>query len=119
MADIIQTLAGKAGLFRDCSRLTASGWQQEQSARQSLERWCAYCGQSSCYGFGETLTTVGVLTSAEPACVAQAEAWLAGSIAPVRKPDAAEIARRDCPAPPAKPLTPASHKAPDLFGEAA
>lgn len=102
--DITQTVAGPAGLFFDCSRLTDSGWQQEQSARQSLERWCAYCGQSSCYGFGETLTTAGVLSCADPSCIASAED---------------EIARRDCPAPPAKPLSPASHKAPDLFGEAA
>lgn len=104
MSDLEQTLAGKAGLFFQVDRLTDSGWQQEQSARQSLERWCAYCGQSSCYGFGETLTTAGILSCADPSCIASAEA---------------EIARRDCPAPPAKPLTPASHKAPDLFGEAA
>lgn len=104
MSDLEQTLAGKAGLFFQVDRLTDSGWQQEQSARQSLERWCAYCGQSSCYGFGETLTTAGILSCADPSCIASAEA---------------EIARRDCPAPPAKPLTPASHKAVDLFGEAA
>ena len=102
MSDLEQTLAGKAGLFFQVDRLTDSGWQQEQSARQSLERWCAYCGQSSCYGFGETLTTAGVLSCADSSCIASAEA---------------EIARRDCPAPPAKPSK--ADAAPDLFGEAA
>lgn len=102
MADFVQTVAGPAGLFFDPSNLTDSGWQQEQSARQSLERWCAYCGQSSCYGFGETLTTAGILSCADPSCIASAEA---------------EIARRDCPAPPAK-LSKAD-AAPDLFGRAA
>lgn len=102
MSDLEQTLAGKAGLFFQVDRLTDSGWQQEQSARQSLERWCAYCGQSSCYGFGETLTTAGILSCADPSCIASAEA---------------EIARRDCPAPPAKPSK--ADAAPDLFGRAA
>jgi hypothetical protein len=96
------TVAGPAGLFFRTGNLSSVGWQQEHEARASLERWCAYCGQSSCYGFGETLTTAGVLSCADPSCIASAEA---------------EIARRDCPAPPAKPSK--ADAALDLFGRAA
>ena len=96
------TLPGPAGLFFRCDDLTPAGWQQERTARQSLERWCSYCGQRSCYGFGETLTTAGVLTCADPSCIASAEA---------------EIARRDCPSPPAEPSDDTATI--DLFGRAA
>jgi hypothetical protein len=92
-------LPGPAGLYFDGDRLTPAARQQDLIARQSLERWCAYCGQSSCYGFGETLTTAGILTCADPSCIASAEA---------------EIARRDCPAPPAKPSKADAEL--DLFG---
>ena len=103
MADeFSQVMPGKAGLFFSCEELNEAGWLVEHEARQRLERWCAYCGQSSCYGFGETLTTAGILTCADPSCIASAEA---------------EIARRDCPAPPAKPSK--ADAAPDLFGRAA
>ncbi|TXN40063.1 hypothetical protein [Methylobacterium sp. WL7] len=112
MSDLEQTLAGKAGLFFRVDRLTDSGWQQEQSARQSLERWCAYCGQSSCYGFGETLTTAGVLTCSDPSCIASAEAEIASKD---RVQSAREVSSE---APPAKPHTPVTDTL-DLFGEAA
>lgn len=99
---------GPAGLYFSLRLLSRNAHiaaiPSERTAREALERWCAYCGQSSCYGFGETLTTAGILSCADPSCIASAET---------------EIARRDCPAPPAKPLTTASHKGPDLFGEAA
>lgn len=101
-ADLDATLPGKAGLFFDCSRLSPSGWHQEHQARSRLERWCAFCGQRSSYGFGETLSSEGVLSCSDPSCMAAAEA---------------EIARRDCPSPPAKPSDDTAE--PDLFGKAA
>jgi hypothetical protein len=102
MSDVVQTVAGKAGLFRDCSRLTDAGWQQEHAARQFLERWCHSCGLSACYGYGVTLKDDGVWSCADADCRASAEA---------------EIARRDCPSPPAKPSKADAEL--DLFGEAA
>ena len=100
--DLDTTLPGKAGLFFDCSQLTDAGWQQEQSARQSLERWCSYCGQSACYGFGVSLKDDGLWSCAEPSCVASVEA---------------EIAQRNCPSPLAKPSDETATL--NLFGEAA
>jgi len=93
------TQPGPAGLFFRTENLSSIGWQQEHAARARLERWCHFCGQRSCYGYGETLTTAGVLTCADPSCIASAEA---------------EIARRDCPSPPAKP---SDDTAADLFSE--
>lgn len=102
MSDADPTQPGKAGLFFDCSRLTASGWHQEHQARSRLERWCAFCGQSACYGFGVSLKDDGVWSCADASCQAAAEA---------------EIARRDCPPPPDKPSDDTAE--PDLFGAAA
>ena len=87
------TAAGPAGLFFRTDNLSSIGWQQENAARQSLERWCHACGLSGCYGFGVTLKDDGVWSCVDGDCRASAEA---------------EIARRNCPAPPAKPLTSAS-----------
>lgn len=96
------TLPGPAGLFFRTDQLSAAGWHQEHQARSRLERWCSNCGQSACYGFGETLKTEGVLSCADPECRAAAER---------------AVAQRDCPSPPAKPINPNSE--PDLFGESA
>lgn len=93
---------GKAGLFFDCSRLTDAGWHQEHQARSRLERWCAFCGQSACYGFDVSLKDDGVWSCADAFCQSAAEA---------------EIARRDCPSPPAKPSDDTATL--DLFGRAA
>ncbi|MGX9980679.1 hypothetical protein [Methylobacterium fujisawaense] len=96
------TLPGKAGLYFRTEALTASGWHQEHQARSRLERWCFDCGQSACYGFGVSLTDDGVWSCGDASCQAAAEA---------------EIARRGCPSPLAKPSDePATL---DLFGAAA
>jgi hypothetical protein len=96
------TLPGPAGLFFSCEALNEAGWQQEHEARARLERWCQFCGQSACYGYGETISSEGILTCSDASCRSSAEA---------------EIARRNCPSPLAKPSDiPAE---PDLFGEAA
>jgi len=102
MADADHSYPGKAGLFFDCSRLTDAGWQQEQAARTTLERWCHSCGLSACYGFGVTLKDDGLWSCSDIDCRASAEA---------------EIARRECPAPPAKPSKADAEL--DLFGRAA
>jgi hypothetical protein len=96
------TLPGKAGLFFDCSQLTDAGWQQERAARQSLERWCSYCGQTACYGYGVSLSEEGTWSCSDASCRSSAEA---------------EIARRNCPSPLAKPSDETATL--DLFGEAA
>ncbi len=101
-AETDHSYPGKAGLFFDCSRLSASGWHQEHQARSRLERWCASCGQRACYGFGVTLKDDGVWSCGDASCQASAEA---------------EIAHRDCPSPPAKPSDDTA--IPDLFGAAA
>lgn len=93
---------GKAGLFFDCSRLTASGGQQEHAARARLERWCSGCGQSACYGFGVSLKDDGVWSCAEADCMAEAET---------------KARVRDCPSPPGKPSN--AEATTDLFGAAA
>lgn len=101
-AETDHTQPGKAGLYYRTEALTDGGWQQENAARASLERWCHSCGQSAGYGFGVTLKDDGLWSCADADCRASAEA---------------EIARRDCPAPPAKP---SKFDAPlDLFGDAA
>lgn len=74
MSDLDMTRPGPAGLFYQTDNLTASGWQQEHRARARLERWCSQCGQRAVYGYGETLTTDGVLACADASCRAAAEA---------------------------------------------
>ena len=96
------TQPGQAGLYFRTDDLTDGGWQQEHAARQSLEHWCHSCGLCACYGFGVTLKDEGVWACSDADCRASAEA---------------EIARRDCPAPPAKPSKADAEL--DLFGEAA
>lgn len=74
MIDLDITRPGPAGLFYRTDNLTASGWQQEHRARARLERWCSQCGQRAVYGYGETLTTDGVLSCADADCRIAAEA---------------------------------------------
>ena len=100
--DADHTLPDPAGLFFSCENLNAPGWHQEHTARTRLERWCSQCGQSACYGFGVSLKDDGLWTCSEPSCIAFAEA---------------EIARRNCPSPLAKPSDETAE--PDLFGRAA
>lgn len=114
-SDTDHTLPGKAGLYFSCAALNDAGWQQEHEARARLERWCAYCGQTACYGYGVTLKDDGVWTCADASCRSSAED---------------EIARRLCPPPPGEPLIPPPStkggcpaqpvtETPDLFGAAA
>jgi hypothetical protein len=96
------TLPGPAGLFFSCEALNEAGWQQETAARTRLEHWCSQCGQTACYGYGVSMRDDGLWSCADASCRSAAEA---------------EIARRNCPSPLAKPSDiPAE---PDLFGEAA
>lgn len=74
MTEADLTCPGPAGLFRFVTDLTASGWQQENRARARLERWCSQCGQRALYGYGETLSTEGVLSCSDADCRAAAEA---------------------------------------------
>jgi hypothetical protein len=74
MTDLLDTLPGPAGLFRFTDNLSSAGWQQEREARARLERWCASCGQSACYGYGVTLASDGCWSCADPECRAAAEA---------------------------------------------
>lgn len=101
-AETDHTLPGLAGLWFGTTDLTDAGWQQEHAARTTLERWCHSCGLSACYGFGVTLKDDGLWSCSDAECRASAEA---------------EIARRGCPSPPAKPSKADAEL--DLFGEAA
>lgn len=96
------TLPGFAGLYFQTDALTDAGWQQEHTARQSLERWCSQCGQSACYGFGVSLSEEGTWSCFDASCRASAEV---------------ESARRLCPSPLAKPSDETDTR--DLFGGAA
>lgn len=102
MSDADPTKPGPAGLFRYRDDLSPAGWQQERQASARLERWCSVCGLSACYGFGETRKTVGILSCADPDCMAEAET---------------KARERDGPSPPAKPSN--AEATPDLFGAAA
>ncbi|WP_149313517.1 hypothetical protein [Methylobacterium sp. P1-11] len=110
MADRIidPTVPGRAGLYFNLRLLSRNAHiaaiPGERAAREALERWCHFCGQRSCYGFGETLTTAGILTCADASCRSSAEA---------------EIARRLCPSPLAKPSDETAAPTLDLFGRAA
>lgn len=97
------TLPGKAGLYFRTDELSPIGLHQEHQARSRLERWCSFCGQSACYGFGVSLKDDGVWSCADASCRSAAEA---------------EIARRECPH---TDIQPASSGLPllNLFGEAA
>lgn len=107
------TVPGPAGIFFDPKDLTPAGWQQEHEARARLERWCAYCGQSACYGFGVSLKDDGVWTCADPDCRRAAEAQVTQEQGQV----AQNGAQRHCPSLLAKPSDETIE--PDLFGEAA
>lgn len=102
MSDDLTIPPGKAGLWFRTDHLSSAGWQQEHQARSRLERWCHSCGQSACFGFGETLKTDGVLSCADPDCQASAET---------------KARERVCPSPPAKPSN--AEATLDLFGAAA
>jgi hypothetical protein len=85
MTDLLDTLPGPAGLFFRTGELSSAGWQLEHAARARLERWCAFCGQSACYGYGVTLASEGVWSCADADCQALAEARAASPL-----PQAAE-----------------------------
>jgi hypothetical protein len=122
MSDVLDILPGPAGLFRFTDNLSTAGWQQDREARARLERWCASCGQSACYGFGVSLKDDGTWTCADASCVASAEAEIAQRCGGASACDvtASGAAVPQMPsAPLAKPIDETAAPVLDLFGAAA